>query len=118
MEIAVPHFLVQWKFNSMSFDNMRRNPLDRYTTSVKLAEAFKGSVISIYNRLGEYDGLGIFTFPDLIHATAHSVHAMSTGGFVRHDCELLLSSSEYKLALLMSHDTTVDYVPPNKQSGD
>lgn len=109
------HFLVQWKFNPASFDTMRKNPLDRYATSVKLAEAFKGTIVSLYNRMGDYDGLGIFTFPDVIHATAHSVHAMATGAFVKHDCEQLLSPSEYKLALLMSHDTAVDYVPPNTQ---
>lgn len=112
----MPHFMIQWKFNPASFDNMRRNPLDRYATSVKLAEAFKGSIIGLYNRMGEYDGLGIFSFPDVIHATAHSVHAMATGAFLKHDCELLLSSSEYKLALLMSHDTAVDYVAPNTSS--
>lgn len=109
------HFLVQWKFNPASFDTMRKNPLDRSATSVKLAEAFKGTIVSLYNRMGDYDGLGIFTFPDVIHATAHSVHAMATGAFVKHDCEQLLSPSEYKLALLMSHDTAVDYVPPNTQ---
>lgn len=109
----MPHFLVQWKFNPASFETMRQNPLDRYATSVRLAEAFKGTIVGLYNRMGEYDGLGIFTFPDAIHATAHSVHAMATGAFLRHDCEQLLSSSEYKLALLMSHDTAVDYVAPN-----
>lgn len=95
---------------------MRLNPLDRYATSVKLAEAFKGSIISMYNRMGEYDGLGIFSFPDAIHATAHSVHAMATGAFFKHECEQLLNPADYKLALLMSHDTAVDYLPPNKQS--
>jgi len=112
----MPHFLVQWKFNPASFETMRKNPLDRYATSVKLAEAFKGTIVSLYNRIGDYDGLGIFTFPDVIHATAHSVHAMATGAFIKHDCEQLLSSSEYKLALLMSHDTAVDYVAPNTQA--
>lgn len=110
----MPHFLVQWKFNPASFEIMRTKPLDRYATSVKLAEAFKGTIVSLHYRMGEYDGLGIFTFPDMIHATAHSVHAMATGAFIRHDCEQLLSSSEYKLALLMSHDTAVDYVAPNR----
>lgn len=112
----MPHFLVQWKFAPNSFDTMRKHPLDRYATSVKLAEAFKGSIISMYNRMGEYDGLGIFNFPDVIHATAHSVHAMATGAFVRHDCEQLITPSEYKLALLMSHDTMADYLPPNNSS--
>ena len=112
----MPHFLVQWKFAPNSFDTMRKHPLDRYATSVKLAEAFKGSIISMYNRMGEYDGLGIFNFPDVIHATAHSVHAMATGAFVRHDCEQLITPSEYKLALLMSHDTMADYLPPNTNS--
>jgi uncharacterized protein with GYD domain len=95
---------------------MRLNPLDRYATSVKLAEAFKGAIISMYNRMGEYDGLGIFSFPDAIHATAHSVHAMATGAFFKHECEQLLNPADYKLALLMSHDTAVDYLPPNKQA--
>ncbi len=113
----MPHFLVQWKFNPTSFEALRARPLDRYATSVKLAEAFKGTIVGLYNRMGEYDGLGIFTFPDVIHATAHSVHAMATGAFIRHDCEQLLSSSEYKLALLMSHDTAVDYVAPNRPNG-
>jgi uncharacterized protein with GYD domain len=113
----MPHFMVQWKFNPQSFETMRRNPLDRYATSVRLAEAFKGSIISMHNRMGEYDGLAIFSFPDAIHATAHSVHAMATGAFLKHECELLLSPSEYKLALLMSHDTATDYLPPNKQDG-
>ena len=112
----MPSFMVQWKFSPTAFEAMRRSPLDRYATSVRLAEAFKGTIVCMYNRMGEYDGLGIFTFPDTIHATAHSVHAMATGAFVRHDCEQLLSPSEYKLALLMSHDTAVDYLPPNKQS--
>ena len=110
----MPHFLVQWKFNPTAFEAMRRNPQDRYATSVKLAEAFKGTIVSMYNRMSEYDGLGIFTFPDAIHATAHSVHAMATGAFLRHDCEQLLSPSEYKLALLMSHDSAADYMPPNE----
>lgn len=114
----MPHFLVQWKFTPSSFEAMRRNPLDRYSTSVKLAEAFKGSVVSLYNRMGDYDGLGIFSFPDTVHATAHSVHTLATGAFLRHDCEQLLSPSEYKLALLMSHDTAVDYVAPNRQAGE
>ena len=113
----MPHFLVQWKFTPQAFEAMRKSPLDRYATSVKLAEAFKGSIICMYNRMGEYDGLGIFSFPDSIHATAHSVHAMATGSFARHECEPLLSSSEYKFALLMSHDTAVDYVAPIRQSG-
>lgn len=113
----MPHFLVQWKFAPSSFETMRQNPLDRYATSARLAEAFQGSIVSLYNRMGEYDGLGIFSFPDVIHATAHSVHAMATRAFLRHDCEQLLSSSEYKLALLMSHDTAVDYVPPNSTPG-
>lgn len=97
---------------------MRRNPLNRYATSVKLAEAFKGSIVSMYNRMGAYDGVGIFSFPDAVHATAHSVHAMASGAFVQHDCEQLISPSEYKLALLMSHDTDVEYVPPNRLAED
>lgn len=112
----MPHFLVQWKFAPTSFETMRQSPLDRYATSMKLAEAFKGSIVGLYYRMGDYDGLGIFTFPDVTHATAHSVHAMATGAFLRHDCEQLLSSSEYKMALLMSHDTAVDYVAPNRQN--
>lgn len=111
----MPHFMIQWKFSPAAFDVMRHSPLDRYATSLRLAEAFKGSIVGMYNRMGEYDGLGIFTFPDAIHATAHSVHAMSTGAFLRHDCEQLLSPAEYKLALLMSHDTEVDYISPTRQ---
>jgi len=114
----MPTFLVQWKFSPSSFEAMRRSPLDRYATSVRLAEAFKGSIVSLYNRTGEYDGVGIFTFPDAIHAAAHSIHVLATGAFVRHDCEQLLSPSEYKLALLISNDTDVDYIPPNRQSRD
>jgi uncharacterized protein with GYD domain len=114
----MPQFLIQWKFTAISFESLRKSPLNRYTTSVKLAEAFKGSIVCLYNRMGEHDGLGIFNFPDVIHATAHSVHAMATGAFVRHDCEQLISPSEYKLALLMSHDTDVDYMPPNRLSED
>ena len=113
----MPHFLVQWKFNPQSFETMRQKPLDRYATSVRLAEAFHGSIVSMYNRMGAYDGMGIFSFPDVIHAAAHSVHALATGAFLKHECELLLSPSEYKLALLKSHDTAADYLPPNQQDG-
>lgn len=107
----MPQFLIQWKFTADSFESLRKSPLNRYATSVKLAEAFKGSITCMYNRSGDYDGLGIFNFPDVIHATAHSVHDMASGAFVRHDCEQLISPSEYKLALLMSHDADVDYMP-------
>lgn len=114
----MPQFLIQWKFTASSFEYLRKSPLNRYATSVKLAEAFRGSIACMYNRTGEYDGIGIFSFPDAIHAAAHSVHAMATGAFVRHECELLLSTSEYKLALLMSNDTDVEYVPPNNLGED
>ena len=113
----MPHFLVQWKFNPQSFETMRQKPLDRYATSVRLADAFHGSIVSMYNRMGAYDGMGIFSFPDVMHAAAHSVHALATGAFLKHECEQLLSPSEYKLALLMSHDTAADYLPPNQQDG-
>lgn len=71
----------------------------------------------MYNGMDEYVGLGIFTFPEEIHAIAHSVHPMATGSFIRYDCEQLLSPAEYKLALLMSYDVAAGYISPNWRAG-
>lgn len=113
----MPNFFVQWKFTPESFSILRANPHDRLSTSAQFAESYGGSVVCFFNRFGEYDGMGIFLFPDIIQATAHSVHAMSTGAFTRHDCELLLTSSEYKQALTISRDAMTSYLPPNARFG-
>jgi uncharacterized protein with GYD domain len=113
----MPNFLVQWKFTAESFSSLRNNPQDRLATSISFAESYGGAVVSLYNRFSEYDGMGIFLFPDVLRATAHSVHAMSTGAFLRHDTELLLTSAEYKDALTISRDAKVVYQPPNVRFG-
>lgn len=113
----MPNFLVQWKFTPESFASLRDNPHDRLATSMTFAQAYGGTVVSFFNRLGEYDGMGIFLFPDVIKATAHSIHALSTGAFSKHDCELLLTSSEYKEAFMISHDAKAEYHPPNLRFG-
>jgi uncharacterized protein with GYD domain len=113
----MPNFLVQWKFTAESFASLRNNPQDRLSTSISFAESYGGTVVSFYNRFGEYDGMGIFLFPDVLQATAHSVHAMSTGAFLKHESELLLTSTEYKEALAISRDAKTVYQPPNIRFG-
>lgn len=113
----MPHFLVQWKYKPDSISAMRSAPQDRHATATKLAEAFHGTVVSFYNRTGVYDGVAIILFPDNTRAAAHSIHAMSSGAFDQHVCELLLTAAEYKDALSLSHDAVTSYQPPNVRFG-
>lgn len=113
----MPTFLVQWKFTAESISLLRSNPQDRLATSISLAESYGGTVVSFYNRVGEYDGIGIFTFSDTIKATAHSMHALSTGAFEKHECELLLTPSDFREALTISRDVKSSYQPPNAYLG-
>lgn len=108
------HFLVQWKFTSESISNLRKNPQDRFQTSVELAESFGGSLVCMFNRNNEnYDGVGIFLFKDFTAATAHSLYALASGSFEKHCCEALLSTDEYLHALNMTNSTETKYMPPS-----
>jgi len=107
------YYLIQWKFTSSAIANLKNHAHDRKHTSISLAKAFEGELIAMYNRnSAQYDGVGIFEFPNNVAAAAHSIFALSTGSFEKHDCELLLSTKEYEEALKLAARPNIKYRAP------
>ncbi|MGE0765251.1 MAG: GYD domain-containing protein [Hyphomicrobiaceae bacterium] len=73
------HYLLRWKLSIDSAKNFVSKPQDRSRPAHDFIESFGGKLESY--ALGEYDGVGIAEFPDVVSLTAASMLAASTGAF-------------------------------------
>ena len=107
------HYLLRWQFSADTAKNFVSKPQDRSRPAREFIESFGGKVESYYFALGEYDGVGIVEFPDVVSVTAASITAASTGAFSRFETTQLLTSQEAEAAMKKAHGKAGAYKAPN-----
>lgn len=107
------HYMLRWQLNADSAKNFIAEPQDRTAAAQSLVEGFGGEMQCYYFALGEYDGIGIVTFPDNVAATACSMKAASTGAFSRFETTVLLTAQEAEAAMKQAKGAKVKYKAPN-----
>ena len=60
-------YLGRWKFSDATIKNFIENPQDRTNAANNLIQGFGGKMECYYMSTGEFDGLGIFEFPETQH---------------------------------------------------
>ena len=93
------HYMARWQFNGSNIKGFIENPRDRSQVAKALIEAFGGKMLCYYFSLGDYDGLAICEFPDLLSASACSMRASSSGAFSRFETTVLLTAQEAEAAM-------------------
>ena len=95
----MPHYMAQWQFNSSNIKCFTESPQDRSGIAKALIEAFGGKMLCYYFSLGQYDGMAICEFPDLLSASASSMRAVSSGAFKTFETTVLLTAQEAEVAM-------------------
>ena len=95
----MPHFLIRWGCTAEGGTSLARDPRERVTATGLLARSFDGEMKSYFFALGEWDGIGIFEFPDTVQASAFVLHLRGTGRFARIEATQLLTPEEGETAL-------------------
>ena len=96
---------------------MTENPQDREAAARKLAEGFGGKLDVIYwTTSGEYDGFGVWEYPDDVTAAAAAALARSSGNFQRNESMPILTGEEFKAEMQKVKDVkaTTAYTAPTQ----
>jgi uncharacterized protein with GYD domain len=107
------HYLLRWQLKDTTTKNLVEHPQDRTGPAKTLIQGFGGKLVSYYFALGDYDGVGIADFPDLVSVAACSMTAASTGAFARFETMALLTAKEAEVAMKKAKEAKPGYKPPN-----
>ncbi len=78
----MPYFLVQLSYTAASWNRLVKEPQNRVEKVSAAVENLGGKIESAFLCFGDYDVVGVLSFPDSITAAALSM-AMMAGGGVR-----------------------------------
>jgi len=106
-------YLGRWKFSDATIKNFIENPQDRTNAANNLIQGFGGKMECYYMSTGEYDGLGIFEFPETQSINACVLLARSTGAFRAFEITPLITAKEAQAAMNQAKTTSVRYQAPN-----
>lgn len=109
----MPHYLLRWQLKDSTAKNLVEHPQDRTGPAKTLVQGFGGKLLSYYFALGDYDGVGIADFPDIVSVAACSMTAASTGAFARFETTALLTAKEAEAAMKKAKEAKPGYKPPN-----
>jgi uncharacterized protein with GYD domain len=109
----MPHYLLRWQLKDGTAKKLVEHPQDRTGPAKTLIQGFGGKLISDYFALGDYDGIGIVDFPDIVSVAACSMSAASTGAFARFETTALLTAQEAEAAMKQAKAAKPGYRPPN-----
>jgi uncharacterized protein with GYD domain len=111
------HYLQYFKYSDAAIKAMTENPQDREAAARKLAEGFGGKLDVIYwTPSGEYDGFGVWEYPDDVTAAAAAALARSSGNFQRNESMPILTGEEFKAEMQKVKDVkaTTAYTAPTQ----
>ena len=106
----MPYFLVQVAYTPVSWRNLVLDPQNRSEILTPVIENLGGKIECSYMSFGDYDAIGILSFPDNITAAALSMAVMSGGG-VKHVKTIPLVSWEEDIKA-MKKAKKATYKPP------
>lgn len=106
----MPQFLIQGSYTSDAWAAQVKNPQNRIDVVRPAFEALGGSLDHAWLTFGEYDIIGIATFPNNVSAAAVSI-AVAAGGSIKLKTTPLLSMEETLEATKKADQVT--YTPPD-----
>jgi len=109
----MPHYLLRWQLKDATAKALVSKPQDRTGPATTLIEGFGGKLLNYYFALGDYDGICIAEFPDMVSVAACSMKAATTGAFARFETTALLTAKEAEAAMKKAKNTKVAYKGPN-----
>ena len=106
-----------FSYTGEAWERMIKKPGNRAHAARALIEEIGGEMEAFYWMLGGWDGLVIFTMPDVASAAAFSGRVTSSGLLKSVSTHQLLSSDEGHLALQKAGAAEAAYQPPGTQRG-
>jgi uncharacterized protein with GYD domain len=106
----MPHYLIQFAYDSNAVSEMVRNPQDRAAAVRAMAQNWGVTIESFYFGFGEYDGVAIAEGPDNVSMAAISMAIASSGAFKSFHTTVLLTPEEAVEA--MRRAGSIEYQPP------
>jgi uncharacterized protein with GYD domain len=114
---SMRHYIGYFKYSDAAVKAMTENPQDREAATRKLAEGFGGKLDAIYwTTSGQYDGFGIFEFPDDVTAAAVQGLVRSSGNFQKNETLPVMNAEEFKAVMQKVKDikATTAYTAPTQ----
>lgn len=108
----MPKFAVMFSFKDETIARFIEHPEDRRGPGAKLAEAAGGKLLDYYWMFGQYDGLGIFEFPDAATAAAVSLAGAASGAFSHFETHELLDAEQVVRVAQKAQALRPSYRPP------
>ena len=106
------YYLLQFKYNDVSFKAMVEKPQDRHAEAAKLVEGFGGKLHQFFFAFGEYDGVAITEFADEESVTACLMTIAASGGFDGLKTTVLIPSEEAQRAMSKAQSLRSIYTAP------
>lgn len=109
----MPHIMFRFVFKDTAIKAMTDAPQDREEAARQVIQSFGGKMQSYYFCFGEFDGVGIAEFPDLVSAGACSMRVSGSGAFAKFETVPLLTTAEARNAMQKVKDAgAANYRPP------
>ena len=108
----MPRYLIQASYNATAAAAFVSNPQDRVPGVRAAVEKLGGKLESFEFALGDYDVVGIGTFPDDAAAAALALAVNAAGHLKSYKTTRLMSADEFMAAQRKAHE--VAYQAPKK----
>jgi len=108
----MPKFLVLFSFTHETIARFLDHPEDRRGPGAQIAEAAGGKLVDYYWMFGQYDGLGIFEFPDSATAAAVALTGVGSGAFNRFETHELIEADQLVRIAEKAQALRPSYRPP------
>ncbi len=108
----MPYFLMQLSYTAESWKRLVKEPQDRRRITSEVIENLGGKVESAFLTFGDYDVVGVLSFPDEITAAALSMAMLAGGGIRKIKTTPMVSWEEGVEA--MKKAKTAAYKPPEE----
>jgi uncharacterized protein with GYD domain len=111
---SMHRYVAFFKYSEAAVKAMTETPQDRAAQAAELAESFGGKMEAAYwfPAGSEYDGMVIWTFPDVVSEAAQGLFVRATGNFTRIKSISLLTGDEFKAAMEKAKNVKTGYTPP------